>query len=84
MRCTILLKQMISKYFLWAIGLLSSLLFFSSCLGSSDETDFEYSTDAQIYSFSISSRADTLGLLNTTAFAIDQINGRLFNKERLP
>lgn len=84
MRCTILLKQMTSKYFLWAIGLLSSLLFFSSCLGSSDETDFEYSTDAQIYSFSISSRADTLGLLNTTAFAIDQINGRLFNKETLP
>ncbi|MDD4777549.1 MAG: DUF6242 domain-containing protein [Fermentimonas sp.] len=61
-----------------------NLLMFSSCLGSSNDGDLEYSPDAQIYSFSIASKADTLNLLRTTDFTIDQVNGRIFNKKPLP
>lgn len=75
---------MVSKYFLWSLVLIMNLLLFSSCLNSSEEGEFEYSTNAQIYSISISSKADTLGLLKNTAFTIDQVNGRLFNKKPLP
>jgi len=72
-----------SKYFLLASVLVMNLLLFSSCLNSSDE-NIEYSPDAQIYAFSISSRADTSSLLSATQFTIDQINGKIFNKEPLP
>ncbi len=81
--CTIFLKQMISKYFLRSLVVALNILLFTSCLGSSDD-NFEYSPDAQIYSFSMSSRGDTLNLLNTTIFTIDQVNGKIFNKEPLP
>lgn len=81
--CTIFLKQMISKYFLRSLVVALNILLFTSCLGSSDD-NFEYSPDAQIYSFSMSSRGDTLNLLNTTTFTIDQVNGKIFNKEPLP
>ncbi|MBK5195758.1 MAG: hypothetical protein JJE08_06980 [Proteiniphilum sp.] len=72
-----------SKYFLLASVLVMNLLLFSSCLNSSDE-NIEYSPDAQIYAFSMSSRADTSNLLSATQFTIDQINGKIFNKEPLP
>ena len=81
--CTIFLKQMISKYFLRSLVVALNILLFTSCLGSSDD-NFEYSPDAQIYSFSMSSRGDTLNLLNTTAFTIDQVNGKIFNKDPMP
>src|SRR5690554_6218850 len=74
---------MISKYFPLSLAIALSLLLFASCLGSSDR-DIEYSPDAQIYAFSLSSRADTLNLLNGTAFTIDQVAGKIFNKEPLP
>ena len=74
---------MISKYFAWLLVATLNVLLFTSCLGSSDR-DIEYSPDAQIYAFSLTSRADTLNLLNTTAFTIDQVNGQIFNKEPLP
>ena len=74
---------MISKYFSRAWVLALSLLLLSSCLNSSDE-NVEYSPDAQIYAFSLSSASDTAGLLSATKFTIDQINGKIFNKEPLP
>lgn len=74
---------MISKYFSRAWFLALSLLLLSSCLNSSDE-NVEYSPDAQIYAFSLSSASDTAGLLSATKFTIDQINGKIFNKEPLP
>jgi hypothetical protein len=74
---------MISKYFSRAWLLALSLLLLSSCLNSSDE-NVEYSPDAQIYAFSLSSASDTAGLLSATKFTIDQINGKIFNKEPLP
>ncbi len=74
---------MISKYFPLSLAIALSLLLFASCLGSSDR-DIEYSPDAQIYAFSLSSRADTLNLLSGTAFTIDQVAGKIFNKEPLP
>lgn len=72
-----------SKYYLLASVLVMKLLLFSSCLNSSEE-NFEYSPNAQIYAISLTSRADTSNLLSTTHFTIDQINGKIFNKEPLP
>lgn len=72
-----------SKYYLSASVLIINLLLLSSCLNSSDD-EMESSPDAQIYAFSISSKADTAGLLPETQFTIDQVNGRIFNKEPLP
>ena len=80
---TIFLKQMISKYFPLASVLVVILLFLSSCLNTSTD-NVEYSPDAQIYAFSLSSRSDTAALMTATQFTIDQINGRIFNKEPLP
>jgi hypothetical protein len=74
---------MIFKYFSRAWVLALSLLLLSSCLNSSDE-NVEYSPDAQIYAFSMSSASDTAGLLSATKFTIDQVNGKIFNKEPLP
>lgn len=74
---------MISKYFLWTSALIVNILLFSSCLGSS-ENNFEYSTDPQIYSISISSRADSTNQLSGVTFSIDQVNGKIFNKKPLP
>jgi hypothetical protein len=73
-----------SKYFLWTLVIILNMLMLSSCLGSSEGPEIEYSADAQIYTFSISSRADTSNLLNSTVFTIDQVNGKIFNKELLP
>ena len=75
---------MISKYSLWTSVFTISLLFFSSCLGSSNDRELEYPPDAQIYAFSLSSKTDTTGVLSSTFFSIDQVNGKIFNKEPLP
>lgn len=74
---------MIFKYFSRAWVLILTLLLLSSCLNSSDD-NVEYSPDAQIYGFSLTSKADTSSLLSATAFTIDQINGKIFNLEPLP
>ncbi len=84
MWCTIFLKQMISKKILWTSILFMNLLLFFSCLGSSNDIELEYSPDAQIYSFSMSSKTDSLSVLTATKFTIDQINNRIFNKNPLP
>lgn len=74
---------MISKYFLWTSVLIVNILLFSSCLGSSDD-NIEYSPDAQVYAISLSSKADTTGLLPGVVFTIDQVNKKIFNKKPLP
>ncbi len=74
---------MISKYFLRASLLITNLLLFSSCFRSSDD-NMDYPVDPQIYAISISSKADTASLLPDVAFTIDQVNGKLFNREPLP
>lgn len=81
--CTIFLKQMISKYFLGASVLIVNLLLLSSCFSSSDNNT-EYPIDPQIYAISISSKTDTTSLLPGVVFTIDQVNGKLFNREPLP
>lgn len=74
---------MISKYFLWTSVLILNILLFSSCLNSSS-SNMEYPIDPQIYAISISSKTDTTNLLSGVNFTIDQVNGKLFNKEPLP
>lgn len=74
---------MISKYFLGASVLIANLLLFSSCLNSSDN-NMEYPTDPQIYAISIASKTDTTNLLPGVVFTIDQVNGKLYNREPLP
>lgn len=75
MRCT---------YFLWLLVATLNLLLWTSCLGSSEDKEFDYSPNAQIYAFSLNSRADTARLLNATAFSINQVTGKIFNEEPLP
>ena len=78
-----ILKRMTSKYFSRLLVLVINLLLISSCLNSTDDK-VEYSPDAQIYAFSLSSKTDTSNLLSATKFTIDQINGKIFNQEPLP
>lgn len=77
------MKQMRCTYFLGLLVATLNLLLWTSCLGSSDG-QIDYSPNAQIYAFSLTSRADTAKLLNATAFSIDQVGGEIFNKEPLP
>ncbi|RNC64199.1 DUF6242 domain-containing protein [Proteiniphilum sp. X52] len=44
----------------------------------------EYPTDPQIYAISLTSKTDTTNLLPGVVFTIDQVNGKLYNKEPLP
>ena len=74
---------MVSKYFSLAWLLVLNLLLLTSCLNSNNE-DLEYSPDAQIYAFSMSSATDTSDILPATKFTIDQVNGKIFNEEPLP
>ncbi|MEL7600875.1 MAG: DUF6242 domain-containing protein [Proteiniphilum sp.] len=74
---------MVSKYFSLAWLLVLNLLLLTSCLNSNNE-DLEYSPDAQIYAFSLSSATDTSDVLPATKFTIDQVNGKIFNQEPLP
>ncbi|GHV58344.1 hypothetical protein FACS1894182_10200 [Bacteroidia bacterium] len=53
-----------------------------SCLGGSDTIDYETSTDAQLISFAISS--DSLSVLATAKFSIDQAQNLIYNYDSLP
>ncbi len=79
----IFLKQMTLKYLHRAVLLLLWVLAFSSCLNSS-ESEFEFSHDAQIYSFSMESKKDTTKVLPGVKFTIDQLNSLIFNQDSLP
>ena len=59
-----------------------SLMGLFSCLGGSDEIEYEISTDAQLTSFSLSS--DSLTVLATARFSIDQANNLIYNYDSLP
>ena len=54
----------------------------SSCLNSDDEVVAPYYPNCQIVSFSLSS--DSLSMLSSVKFTIDQINGQIFNADSLP
>ena len=53
-----------------------------SCLGGSGYIEYEISTDAQLTSFSLSH--DSLPVLATAKFSIDQANSRIYNYDSLP
>ncbi len=78
-----ILKQMIIKYLYRIAGVFLWILVLTSCLGS-NSTEYEQSKDAQIYSFSITSRTDTSNFFDETRFSIDQIKGEIFNRDSLP
>lgn len=78
------LKQMISKYFVRASILLISIMLLSSCLNNNRNEDVNLSKDAQIYSISLSSKADTARAFSNSPLTIDQIGNRIFNKNPLP
>jgi hypothetical protein len=63
------------------IGILAVIL--TSCLGN---TEYEYDDwilkNAQISSFSLSN--DSIASLSAVVFTIDQINGKIFNKDSMP
>lgn len=64
-----------------AVGCLVGLM--SSCLGgTSDNYDVEIPKNCQISSFSLSH--DSITVLKTAKFTIDQLNGRIFNADSLP
>jgi hypothetical protein len=66
-------------YILLATLILTGLV---SCLGSSEYPEYEVSTDAQLTSFAISS--DSLAVLATAKFSIDQKQNLIYNYDSLP
>lgn len=78
-----LMKQMILKYFYRSFGILLWVLMLSSCINSTS-VEQDPIKDAQIYTFGIISKNDSNKYLNDTKFSIDQINGRIFNRDSLP
>lgn len=79
------LKQMLSKYITRASFVIMTALILSSCLGNNQADDLtDTYKDAQIYSFSLSSRADSTRAFSDSPFTIDQIGGCIFNKKPLP
>jgi hypothetical protein len=66
--------------FLFIIGCFTMLI--PSCLGGDDQTDLTTYKDAQIASFSLSH--DSVTVLASAKFTIDQINGLIYNMDSLP
>lgn len=77
------LEQMVLKYLCRIASILLWVFILSSCLKSSQNT-FEYSKDAQIYSFGLTSSKDVKRTLSSTEFTIDQIGRKIFNRDSLP
>ena len=77
------MKQMILKYFNHLLGALILGLMLASCV-KSDYVNRDPSKDAQIYSFTITSQNDSNSYFSESKFSIDQINGRIFNRDSLP
>jgi len=69
-----------NKIVLFLTGCLTLLL--PSCLGSDSEYELDLVPDSQISSFRLSH--DSIPVLSSTKFIIDQINGRIFNHDSLP
>ena len=54
----------------------------SSCLGGSDKLDEWLMGNAQISTFSL--KSDSISALENVKFAIDQVNGLIFNRDSMP
>ncbi|NLZ95931.1 MAG: hypothetical protein GX921_08925, partial [Bacteroidales bacterium] len=82
------MKQMISNRFYICITLLAVLFISSSCLSSDDDNrvDYDYSSDAQITSLSLQSYEDSLKVLPSVKFSINQVASApvIFNRDSLP
>lgn len=64
--------------------LFALILSFASCLGDSNDTVYTLSSDAEIYSFSLTH--DSISQLknaDSTKFSIDQVNGLIYNADSL-
>ncbi len=79
---------MISNRFYYFFTLLATIFLLSSCLNSDDDNrvEYDYSSDAQITSLVLSSREDTLKVLPSVEFSINQVASAplIFNKDSLP
>ena len=80
---------MIFNRFYYCFTLLAALFILSSCLDSNDDknqVEYDYSSDAQITSLSMSSYEDTLNILPSVKFSINQVASApvIFNKDSLP
>jgi hypothetical protein len=71
------------KIKLYSLLFISMMLLVTSCL-SSDNSDLDewYFGNAQISAFSLSN--DSIPDLSSVVFTIDQINGKIFNKDSMP
>ncbi len=70
-----------NRVVLFVAGCIALVL--SSCMGS-DDYEYVVPTDCLITSFVISHEDVLDGGLSSVAFAIDQVNGRIFNPDSLP
>ena len=80
---------MISNRFYYCFTLLATILTLSSCLDSNDDSnrvEYDYSSDAQITALTVSSNKDSLNVLPSVQFSINQVASApiIFNKDSLP
>ncbi len=80
---------MIFNRFYYCFTLLAAVFILTSCLDSNDDKnqiEYDYSSDAQITSLDISSYEDTLNILPSVKFSINQVASApvIFNKDSLP
>lgn len=77
------LKQMTLQYISRILLLVATVAIFSSCL-KSEQSNPNWSPDAQIYAFSLSASKDASRVLAGTKFTIDQLQEKIFNQDSLP
>lgn len=65
---------------LWTAG--CAVLLLSSCLGDNGSINEDALSNCQIISFSLAN--DSIPELSALKFTIDQVNGRIFNKDSMP
>ena len=78
---------MILNRFYYCFALLATIFLLSSCLNSDDDNaEYEYSSDAQIISLKLSSSEDSLNILQSVVFSINQVASSpiIFNRDSLP
>ena len=77
------LKQMTLQHISRVLLFAGAVVVFSSCL-KTERTNPNWSSNAQIYAFSLSSSKDASRVLAGTKFTIDQLQQRIFNQDSLP
>ena len=79
---------MISNRLYYCLTLLATVFILSSCLDSDDDNtvDYDYSSDAQLTSLKLQSNEDTLKVLPSVEFSINQVASApvIFNRDSLP